>query len=201
MRFHRFGADAEPSSDFLVRHPLHGPAEDLLFPLSQGPTHRPDGALQLIKPLVQMLQKPGQQLARRPEITAVRGANGLDEYRWPACFKQIPVGTMLPDCYDACLLKKVSEDQDFRRWTHSANVGNLPQPTNLGQLYVQQKDIWVKGLRPPQRLMAILGFTDDLNACLLHKASSEPLPEACINLSDEYRDRVPTAKHAVFLHA
>jgi hypothetical protein len=52
----------------------------------------------------------------------------------------------------------------------------------------------LQGFHSTQHLAAIRGFADDLNVVLLHQERAEPLPQEGMRISDEYGDRVHTAK-------
>jgi hypothetical protein len=198
MRLHGFCADAELCGDLFVRHPLHRPGGDLLLPIGQDLLHPRQGSLQLIDPLTKAFHHPAQELARRPQLSGVGGANGLDKFNWRSRLERTPLGTALQGPSDELLLEKISEEQGLRPRALGTNYWEPYKPAQLGHPNIQQQDMRLKCFHSTQHLAAIRCVADDLNIFMLRQRPAEPLPEEGMSVSDEYRDRVHTVKIPIF---
>ena len=74
-----------------------------------------------------------------------------------------------------------------------ARILGACKPAQLGHPNIQQQDMRLKSSHSTQHLAAIRCFTHDPNV-FLRQGPAEPLPNEGMSVSDEYRDRLHTAR-------
>ena len=140
------------------------------------------------RPTDVLLDQPAGDHRREQRLARSDRAHRLDQPRRRCALEQEPGGARLERLVDGLVAVEGREDEDLRRRPARNDTPGRLEPVEPRHPDVHQHDVGLELAHDPERLLTVLGLTDDLDVLLRLEDHPEPGADQRLVVDDQHAD-------------